>query len=66
MYTREEAEKIANGLLDSPAKNCTEYEKAYYFTDGIPAFGGFHDIAILKESGEAVSFLEYIERFVVA
>ncbi len=66
MYTREEAEKIANDLLDAPVKNCTEYEKAYYFTDGIPAIGGYHDVAVLKESGEAISFLEYIERFLEA
>ena len=66
MFTREEAKKIANELLDDPVKTCKEYDKAYYFTDGILTIGVNHEIAILKESGEAISFLEYIERFVEA
>lgn len=59
----EKAKAKAEELLDLPVKTCLEYENAWRFSDDTISFGGFHNVVILKETGEALSFEQFISDY---
>lgn len=63
MITFEQALEKANELLDRPAKACDEFKQAYRFNDCSDSYGGFTDVVILKETGEALTFIQFITRY---
>jgi hypothetical protein len=63
MVTFEQALEKATELLDYPPKTCYDYEQGYRFLDGVDAYGGNHQVVIIKENGMAVSFARFINEF---
>ena len=59
MITFEEAEKIAFSKTGGMTV-CDEYEKAYRFFDPYNDADGGCDIVVLKETGKAISFVQFI------
>ena len=62
--TLEEAKSIADKYLNG-ITHCTEYPDAFWFSNEKSALslgGGNSPVIVLKESGEAVNAVTYVER----